>query len=50
MVRSVAATLRDFDGSYEIVPRILGAHPFTTVRTVTLPLIKGGVMTGSFSL
>ncbi len=47
MVRSVAAALRDFDVSYEIVSRTLGARPFTTVRTVTLPLIKEGVMTGT---
>ncbi|MEM2742036.1 MAG: ABC transporter permease subunit [Nitrososphaeria archaeon] len=47
MVRSVAAALRDFDVSYEIVSKTLGARPFTTVRTITLPLIKGGIMTGT---
>jgi thiamine transport system permease protein len=47
MVRSVAAALRDFDASYEIVSKTLGARPFTTIRTVTLPLIKGGILTGT---
>lgn len=47
MIRSVAAALRDFDISYEIVSKTLGARPFTSIRTVTLPLIKGGIMTGS---
>jgi len=47
MVRSVAAALRDFDVSYEIVSKTLGARSFTTIRTITLPLIKGGVLTGT---
>ncbi|MBC7091860.1 MAG: iron ABC transporter permease, partial [Nitrososphaeria archaeon] len=47
MVRSVAAALRDFDVSYEIVSKTLGARPFTTIRTITLPLIRGGILTGT---
>lgn len=47
MVRSVAAALTDFNVSYEIASRTLGAKPFTAVRTVTLPLVKAGILTGT---
>ena len=46
MVRSVAAALNDFDASYETASRTLGAVQFTALRTITLPLIKGGILTG----
>lgn len=47
MVRSVSAALTDFDVSYEIASRTLGARSFTAIRTVTLPLVKAGILTGT---
>lgn len=47
MVRSVSAALTDFDISYEIASRTLGARSFTAIRTVTLPLVKAGILTGT---
>lgn len=47
MIRSVSAALTDFDVSYEIASKTLGARPFTAIRTVTLPLVKAGILTGT---
>lgn len=44
---TVSTSLYNFDRSLEEVSRSLGARPFTTFRTVTLPLIKGGVISGA---
>ncbi len=46
MVRSVSAALTDFDVSYEIASKTLGARSFTAIRTITLPLVKAGILTG----
>ncbi|MGQ9781453.1 MAG: ABC transporter permease [Nitrososphaeria archaeon] len=47
MVRSVSAALTDFNISYEVASRTLGAKPFTAIRTITLPLVKAGILTGT---
>jgi len=44
---TVSTSLYNFDKSLEEVSRSLGAGPFRTFREVTLPLIKGGVISGS---
>ncbi|MGD0329017.1 MAG: ABC transporter permease subunit [Nitrososphaeria archaeon] len=47
MVRSVSAALTDFDISYEMASKTLGARSFTAIRTITLPLVKAGILTGT---
>jgi putative spermidine/putrescine transport system permease protein len=44
---TVSAMLAGFDRSLEEAARSLGAGPFTTFRRVTLPLIKGAVISGA---
>ncbi|MFN3285569.1 MAG: ABC transporter permease, partial [bacterium] len=44
---TVSAVLAGFDRSLEEAARSLGAGPFTTFRRITLPLIKGGVISGA---
>ncbi len=44
---SVSAVLVRFDTALEEASRSLGAGTFTTFRRVTLPLIKGGVVSGA---
>lgn len=44
---TVATVLVGFDKSLEEAARNLGAGPFTTFRRVTLPIIKGGVISGA---
>jgi putative spermidine/putrescine transport system permease protein len=46
VIRTVAATLAGFDRSVEEAAQDLGASPFVTFVTVTLPLIKQGVIAG----
>jgi len=43
----VTAVLMRFDQSLEEAARNLGAGAFTTFRRVTLPLIKGGIISGA---
>ncbi len=47
MVRSVSSALEEVDLSYEVAARTLGAVPLTAARTVTLPLVRSGVVAGS---
>src|SRR5437867_2420215 len=47
MVRSMSAILEQIDIEYEIAARTLGASPLTASRTVTLPLFRSGIATGS---
>jgi thiamine transport system permease protein len=47
MVRSLAAILEQIDMSYETAGRTLGASKFTAVRTITLPLFRAGLVTGT---
>lgn len=44
---SVSAVLVRFDSSIEEASRSLGANAFTTFFRITLPLIKGGVVSGA---
>lgn len=47
MVRSLAAAIEEIDISYEIAAGTLGASPFTVARTITMPLFRGGLATGT---
>lgn len=47
VVRTVAATLEGFDRIVEEAAASLGAPPLAAFRTVTLPLIKPGVIAGA---
>ncbi len=47
MVRSLSAILEQVDIEYEIAARTCGAVPLTAARTVTLPLFRSGIATGS---
>ena len=47
MVRSLAAILEQIEVEYEIAARTCGASPLTAARTVTLPLFRSGIATGS---
>jgi len=44
---TVSAVLVGFDRSLEEAARSLGAGPLTSFRRITLPLIKGGVISGA---
>lgn len=46
VIRTVAATLAGFDRSIEEAAQDLGASPIVTFLTVTLPLIKQGIIAG----
>lgn len=47
VVRTVSASLYNFDLSLEEAARNLGASPLQTFRRITLPLISPGMMAGS---
>lgn len=47
MVRTLAAILEQIDMTYELAGRSLGASRLTAFRTITLPLFKEGLLTGS---
>ncbi|MEM3058459.1 MAG: ABC transporter permease subunit [Methanomassiliicoccales archaeon] len=47
MVRSLAAILEQIDVTYEIAGQTLGASKLTAVRTITLPLFRAGLVTGT---
>jgi putative spermidine/putrescine transport system permease protein len=44
---NVSAVLIGFDRSLEEAANLLGANPYTVFRRITLPLIKGGVISGA---
>jgi len=44
IVRVMVGELLGYKEVYEIAARSLGAHPFTAVRTITLPLLKPGLI------
>lgn len=51
IVRTVSATLAEIDTAWEEAALTLGAHPWTSFRTVTLPLLRPGLIAGAtFSL
>lgn len=44
IVRVMVGELLNYKEVYEVAARTLGAHPLTAVRTITLPLLKHGVI------
>ena len=46
VVRAVMASLAGVDGSIEEAARVLGASPLTAFFTVTLPLVRPGLVSG----
>ncbi|MBO3840054.1 MAG: ABC transporter permease subunit [Thermoproteota archaeon] len=44
VVRVLVGKLMELDATYEIAARVLGASPFTTARTVSIPMIKSGII------
>ncbi len=44
----VTSALRDLDPALERAARSLGAHPWTALRSVTLPLVKTAIFVGLF--
>ena len=47
MVRSLAAILEEIDVTYDIAAQTCSASPLTAARTITLPLFKAGLITGT---
>lgn len=47
MVRSLSAILDELDIEYETAARTFGASKLTAARTITLPLFRSGLATGS---
>jgi thiamine transport system permease protein len=47
MVRSVSAAMLQINATYEEAAASLGASPFSSFRTVALPLFRGGVINGA---
>jgi len=47
VIRTVSATLQGFPRELEEAAASLGGTPFTVFRTVTLPILKPGVMAGA---
>ena len=47
MVRSVSAAIMQIDPSYTEAARTLGACPFTSFRTISMPLFRDGIINGS---
>jgi molybdate transport system permease protein len=47
MVRAIRLSLETMDRRYEMVAHTLGASPWRTFFTVTLPLILPGILTGT---
>jgi thiamine transport system permease protein len=47
MVRSVSAAMLQINATYEEAAASLGASPFSSFRTVALPLFHGGVINGA---
>jgi putative spermidine/putrescine transport system permease protein len=47
VIRTVSASLVGFDRALEEAGASLGAAPLTVFRTITLPLLKPGIMAGA---
>ena len=47
MVRSLSAILEQIEPNYETAAMTLSASRFTAVRTITLPLFRAGLLTGT---
>jgi putative spermidine/putrescine transport system permease protein len=47
VIRTVSASLVGLDRALEEAGASLGATPFTVFRTITLPLLKPGIMAGA---
>ncbi len=46
IVKTVSGALKDLKASYEVISSSLGAHPLTTFRKITLPLILPSILSG----
>jgi len=44
VVRVLVGKLMELDATYEVAARVLGASPFTAARTVSIPMIKSGII------
>jgi thiamine transport system permease protein len=44
VVRILVGKLLDIEATYEVAARTLGACPFTTARTITIPMLKSGII------
>ncbi|MGQ9479041.1 MAG: ABC transporter permease [Thermoproteota archaeon] len=44
VVRILVGKLMELEETYEVAARVLGASPFTTARTISLPMIKSGII------
>jgi ABC-type spermidine/putrescine transport system permease subunit II len=45
VVRVLVGKLMEIEATYEVAARTLGACPFTTARTITIPMLKSGIIT-----
>lgn len=44
VVRVLVGKLMEIDATYETAARTLGASPFTAIRTISLPMLKSGII------
>ena len=47
IIRSISAAIRQIEDSYTEAAVTLGAYPFTSFRTISLPLFRDGIINGS---
>ncbi|MEM2929907.1 MAG: ABC transporter permease subunit [Thermoproteota archaeon] len=45
VVRVLVGKLMEIEATYEVAARTLGACPFTAARTITIPMLKSGIIT-----
>lgn len=47
IIRSISAAIRQIEDGYTEAAATLGAYPFTSFRTISLPLFRDGIINGS---
>lgn len=47
VVKAVTAALRNLERGYEVISESLGAHPLTTFRKITIPMVFPSILSGS---